>query len=260
MIARDIALITALGCCAPFGAEASSVFVEPRPLATGVLLRHRFPQAYLHFLSDRIFPIGWSRRGTLVFGIEPADEASGCYEVSILVQDLRSDSKESIDNYQSCTPERTQAGAGWPSELFTGAWPKRLASMQRRLTELSVEAPREWTLHNFPLSRDNGDQIDIAVVKHKDEEDFVTSVELQLHSKLSGMKVIYRAGETAARLIDVQALAFLRSPFEDRIAVLIASIYRGYEGPPNVARLSFVGAHLVDGFERGALPARDAGR
>ena len=50
--------------------------------------------------------------------------------------------------------------------------------------------------------------------------------------------------------LDVGVIGALKSPFENRVAVVMIEINRGWEGPPHTADISIVGADLVKGFDR----------
>lgn len=49
-------------------------------------------------------------------------------------------------------------------------------------------------------------------------------------------------------LIDVQIAGYIRSPYEQRIAMVVCSVTRGWEGPPHPVDCSFIGCHLEKGF------------
>jgi hypothetical protein len=73
-----------------------------------------------------------------------------------------------------------------------------------------------------------------------------------LISRREGGKTVWnqafsKAEETSP--LDVDVVGFMKSPFEDRIAIIVIEVYRGYEGPPHATSIEVAGASLSSGFK-----------
>jgi hypothetical protein len=50
-------------------------------------------------------------------------------------------------------------------------------------------------------------------------------------------------------MLDAAVVGALKSPFENRVAVIAIEVMRGWEGPPHTADIRIVGADLFGGFK-----------
>lgn len=48
-------------------------------------------------------------------------------------------------------------------------------------------------------------------------------------------------------------IGVLKSPYENRVAIIAVDVMRGYEGPPHTGEIRVVGADLTSGFTKKAL-------
>lgn len=88
--------------------------------------------------------------------------------------------------------------------------------------------------------------------KNPDEgEDRVNKFTITLASAKLGSKTVYSADYTKKEywfMLDAGLIGVLKSPFENRIAIVAIEVMKGYEGPPHTADVRLVGADLVSGF------------
>ena len=73
---------------------------------------------------------------------------------------------------------------------------------------------------------------------------------LQLNSSRRGEKTVLNQSYSQARPLHVGLLGYVKSPFEQRIAVVLMKVIRGWEGPPHVGEVQIVGASVEGGFKR----------
>jgi hypothetical protein len=52
-------------------------------------------------------------------------------------------------------------------------------------------------------------------------------------------------------MLGAGVVGVLKSPFENRVALVMIEVMRGYEGPPNSGDVRIVGADLDRGFIKG---------
>jgi hypothetical protein len=202
-------------------------------------------------LLSRIYPVGWSPQGLFAYVYEPADEACGCYFFELIVQDLKTDRvawqfKYSTDELGSADPQQF--------DNLAEVWHAKQKELTAKLQELGIvrlDQPAPTLFSSGP------EKLSIKIAsetKGDDAEVFVHlgKYEIELAGP-KGRKTIFRSDEAGVTTdtfgpLEAAATVYLRSPYENRIAVLIEEKWRGYEGPPNVIRLRFAGADLERGF------------
>jgi hypothetical protein len=81
----------------------------------------------------------------------------------------------------------------------------------------------------------------------------VTQATVHLISRRNGSKTVrdhtYSSGAEGTFPLNVGVVGYVKSPFEDRIAMILIEVYRGYEGPPHSTNIEAVGASLSSGFK-----------
>ena len=87
----------------------------------------------------------------------------------------------------------------------------------------------------------------------EDGDGRVKSVTLTLEALGLGKKTLYfnefKSDDYAAPL-DAGVIGALKSPYENRAAVVIMEVERGWEGPPHNGNIRIAGADLAKGFEK----------
>lgn len=93
----------------------------------------------------------------------------------------------------------------------------------------------------------------LGIVENTDKESRLYGVvkfaRLRLISKRYGEKVLFEKSFPDAMPLDMNVQAFLKSPHEPRIAVILVEVYRGYEGPTHTGHIEIAGASLATGFK-----------
>jgi hypothetical protein len=122
------------------------------------------------------------------------------------------------------------------------------------LREHNIVAQGRFALLSFPATYE-GDQLtaDLKTKETSGEQIYgvISNAVLQLNSRRKGRKTVfeqtYKADEGSP--LDMKVLGYLKSPFEPRVAVVLAEVWRGYEGPPHTTHLNVVGSSLDTGFK-----------
>ncbi|PID44048.1 MAG: hypothetical protein CSB47_11750 [Proteobacteria bacterium] len=235
------------------GASVSSAEV-PRPLLLSDVIYNRFDQlaqgtGETPFIGSVFYPLGWSPDGKLAYAIEPLGEAVGDYFLDVYIQDLVTDKILWRDKYRS-SPD----SGGHQS--FAAYWMAKESGIGARFKKYGIRPLRDVALFSGPINVGN-DQIQYAVTKKvKAEPSFgdiamVSEYRVNVSSATRGKKSVHKKKYTRPLdVLDVDVIGYLRSDDPERVALLVAGIRRGWEGPPHVVRLKVVGANLVRGFKK----------
>jgi hypothetical protein len=235
-------LLAALCACAASSAMSGRA---PAPLALPELTEYEAPNAVL--IPGRLFPLGWSRDGVFAYAYEPPDEACGCYFFELLIQDMVSDKVLWEYRYDS-----SKAAEGDKLEDIAAVWRAHGGELEARLRDFGIVRAKGAALE--PLSKTGPDRLAAELQTTRVEEElspygfgYISSYAARV-SSARGEKTIFRSGVIEAGLLDVSSPGYLESPFEPRVALVIQEIWRGWEGPPSVARLRLSGCDLRRGW------------
>jgi len=194
-------------------------------------------------LKDLFYPIGWSADGKIAYFLEPADEACGCYRVSLIVQDMITDKIlwqwDFNDN-------------GENKDNLTSIWWKNQAMFSEKLLSYKIIQFDEKIILS-PLQINNR-KYTLKIDKElKKDADFgfntINKAVIEVTTDL-GTKTIFKYHEDEyPTILNIGISGYLLNRFENRIAVIYYEEHRGYEGPPNVIRFVLTGCHLVEGYK-----------
>lgn len=216
-------------------------WAEPRPTPT------EYDPTYI--LTASIYPIGWSADGKFAYVVEPPDEDCGCYFADLIIQDMVGDKIVWKDEYRS---ESLEEGR---EENLDTHWAKKQAEFSAKLREHNIVQQTEFKLvhPSLKFERDTlTPSIDVRI-KHDNDLEVIGTVTLRMRSRKRGTKVVmrdvYQKGEVSG-FRRAMIAGMLKSPFEDRVAIIVAEEYRGWEGPPNITGIKVVGSTLKTGFKK----------
>jgi hypothetical protein len=89
------------------------------------------------------------------------------------------------------------------------------------------------------------------------DEDFgldrVRSVKVDLTAATLGNKTIFAAEDKDEKFLSPLATGIVgafKSPFQNRAAIVMVNVQRGWEGPPHTVDVRLIGADLKDGFKK----------
>jgi len=210
-----------------------------------------FGHEYPHLIPERFFPIGWSRDGKFAYYTEPADEACGCYFAHLVIQDLRTDKIVWEFKYQG-------EEASDISEDIETLWAKNKELFSEKLRENKIVQTAKFKMRGKTFLADGKTFKAIANITEGENPGYddkrVDKISLSLSNSRIGNKVIYSSEDHSAEeywfMLDADVIGVLESPFEKRVAIVMAEVMRGYEGPPHTTDLRIVGADLTSGFLR----------
>lgn len=216
-------------------------WAEPRPQP------ETFDPTYI--LTASIYPIGWSADGKFAYFIEFPDEDCGCYFADLIIQDLVTDKTVWKDEYRS---EPLEDGR---EENIDTHWAKKQAEFSAKLREHKIVQQTDLKLI-YPSLKFERDTLTPSIdVRIKSDGDFevIGTVTVRMKSARRGTKIVmrdvYKKGEVSG-FRRAMIPGMLKSPFEDRVAIIVVSEYRGWEGPPHITGIQVVGSTLKTGFKK----------
>ncbi|HKX82651.1 MAG TPA: hypothetical protein VJL58_00395 [Pyrinomonadaceae bacterium] len=236
------------------------VYRTPRAVSFENVARKTFPkyygpEAYQKLEVAGFYPIGWSRDGKFAYYVEPVDEACGCYFAELYILDLKTDKE--LWKFKNDPESRVDANGAPLDDNLQKLWKRNQRLFNKKLSEYGiVPITRFASLGNNFSSGGRSYSVKLIAPKEHDDEfgyDHVRSVNLALSSPALGTKTVYSADEKGERFLsplDVAVAGVLKSPFENRMAIVMMSVHRGWEGPPHTVGFQAAGADLVSGFKK----------
>ena len=260
LAAMACATLFSAALCLAAHAQASrpgTLFAQPAKVRQEGMMKRVFPEYYgkrpplFGLIIEEFYPIGWSKDGKFAYYTEPGDEACGCYFAKLFIVDTVSDKVLWSFEYSGLDdedPEKPKYRA------ITDLWRKNRQLFSDKLNQYGIVALARPALLTFPINH-AGDRLStgIKIEEETDEEkrnySVVKKATLRMTSTRSGAKTIYEEVHPEYGPLTVEVLGYLRSPYEPRVAVVLAEVWRGYEGPPHTTHLKVVGASLTAGFK-----------
>ena len=196
------------------------------------------------YLFDKFYPIGWSKDGHFAYIVEPADEAAGLYFFEFVIQNMISDKV-----VYSWKPD---------DELEEGSvkqmWKDYAMLFAEKLNKYGIIQQKDIKIESTEFSHANN-KFKVTIDNQMGPSDFgfdvVKATEIFIKSPDLGSKRIYKYTEKEASYILGEIVAgVIKSPYEDRVAVVVKKESSGYEGPPNVISQFLVGANLTESFKK----------
>jgi len=236
-------------------AGAVSGAETPRPLLLGNVVRNRFSNllqgpAGAEILDAAFYPLGWSADGKFAYAVEPPDEAVGSYFLNVYIQDLVTDKIIWKDEYQS----KPESDTG--PQSFAEYWQAKQATVEAQLKKNGVKQVYDSALFAGSISADD-DRLDYVVKKKlKGQPDLgnlamVTEYQVEVTSDKFGRKTVHKElYKKPISVLDVDVIGYLRGQDKKRVALLIAGVRRGWEGPPHTTWFKVVGTNLRSGFKK----------
>ncbi len=204
--------------------------------------------------TDGFYPIGWSRDGKFAYYFEPVDEECGCYFAELAIMDLRTD--QVLWHFKNDWEARTdKEGAPIPDDIRK-LWTRNQTRFNEKLSEHGIIQLDRFAL--LPPSFASGGKTfsaRVTKIKGNDGDGLrrITKLSLDVSSPSLGQKSLYEAsyeGELYGAPLDAAVAGAFKSPYENRAAVLMIRVQRGWEGPPHTVEIQIAGADLVKGFRK----------
>ena len=208
---------------------------------------------YNKLYPEGFYPIGWSRDGKFAYYIEPVDEACGCYFAELVILDTRTDT--AVWHFKNDWEKHVDA-EGAPIE-------DDIRKLWKRNEKMFVEKLREYRIVQAPgfsllpatfrsIGKSYTARLNAVRANDPDGNRRVRKLDLELRSPTLGKKSLYSKEYMGDDLwvspLYSAVVGAFKSPYENRIAVLLLNVQRGWEGPPHTVDVQLVGADLAKGF------------
>jgi hypothetical protein len=202
---------------------------------------------------DNIFPIGWSKDGKFAYVKPIKGERDGDYDLDII--DLKNDSLlSSLILSHRDSRERS----------LTESWSSQYKEIDSILSINKIIQQKEFVLNEFPIwvmSKDGegGNQDEWLYLnttidfnsKIGDNRTFENKLTYNIQSSTKGLKIINESYYYPETNWGFSNLGYLKSPYENRIALLNTKTSRwSCGGPPAQEVLYILGVHLKSGFKK----------
>lgn len=239
---------------------AQTTYSVPKKVDLEKVVQKTFPkyfgQEFPHLIPETFFPIGWSRDGKFAYYTEPVDEACGCYYAHLVIQDMRTD--KVIWEYKYNQGDEMDENGKMPDlDTIARLWAKNQKLFSEKLRENGIVQTQKFKLmdKNF-TSEGKTFSAKANITKGENPDGYeprVDKISLILSSPKLGSKQVYSADHSKKEywfMLDAAVIGALKSPFENRVAIIAIEVMRGYEGPPHTADVRIVGADLTSGFSK----------
>ena len=197
------------------------------------------------FLYNNFYPLGYSSDGKFAYIKEYDTDPADMVLIRTFIQDLVTDKIVWKDEYRV---EENITNMGVKS-----FWKERGGIIENKLKKYAINTTKNMKFEkNYHSYKDN-----IYFVESHDKRrfykdwgmSFLESSVISLGAKSLGMKTIDSRVYKGEHLIARQAIGFIPLGESDRVAVVVANVRRGWEGPPHNLSYDIVGASLRVGFK-----------
>jgi hypothetical protein len=191
------------------------------------------------------FTFGWSRDGKIAYALVDTPIFRTGFGFTFAIVDARTD-EVLVSIYDHADQFLASTGVS----PYEEAWRRNSAEIVSSLERYAIEPAGETIVEPFPLVRGN-DGYDVAIREWRVDPatqpygNGVVGYTVSFNSRRRGSKVVASQGRLWAT--DVTALGFVRSPFENRIAIIVAESGNA-NGNNRFTDFTIVGAHLEAGF------------
>jgi len=201
--------------------------------------------AHAPFIYSIFYPLGYSDDGKIAYIEEYDTTPAALVSITTYVQDLVTDKIIWKDEYNLDTPIGKN-----DIEDF---WKKKKNSIGQKLNTYGIKPfnraqffSKNYFYKNQNFSLTSSDTSSF----HKDwGMKFLDNSVIRLGTKNLGMKTIDSHVYKDEHLIARKAIGFIPLGKSDRVAVVVANVHRGWEGPPHNLSYDIVGASLKVGFK-----------
>jgi len=196
------------------------------------------------FIYDNFYPLGYSSDGKFAYIKEYDTDPADMVLIRTFIQDLVTDKIVWKDEYR--------VEENITDIDFQSFWKERHESVEDKLKKYAIKFTKNMKFEpNFHSYKNNLYLVE-SRNKRKFYKDwgmsFLESSVISLGTKNLGMKIIDSRRYKGDHLIERQAIGFIPLGKSDRVAVVVAKVQRGWEGPPHNLSYDIVGASLRVGF------------
>lgn len=241
----------------------TQTYAQPREVPIERLVRQNFTKfydrsnSYPALIPETFFPIGWSKDGKFAYYSEPVDEACGCYYAYLAIQDMRTDKIIWEFKYDQGDGDDPVTGKRMGQNNIRELWKTNQKLFSEKLAENGIIASRQIMLgktfsasgssYTAKSTKKIGQNVDGG-------EERVDLYSVSLRSTKLGTKTVFTSEDHTKEdywfMLDAGLIGAIKSPYENRVALIAIEAMRGYEGPPHTAQIRVVGADLTSGFSK----------
>jgi hypothetical protein len=243
---------------------AQTNYSIPRSVNLDPIVRRTFTSFYIRsypggpvqrLYTDGFYPIGWSRDGKFAYYVEPVDEECGCYFAELKIIDLRTD--KVLWEFKNKPLERMNDKGEPIADDMRQLWKRNEKIFHDKLREYGIEQTARFSL--LPATFRIGGKsysAKASSIKGNDADGLrrIRRLDVEFSSPGLGKKSLYSAeykgDEMYVSPLDIAVAGVFKSPFENRVAVVVIKVQRGWEGPPHTVEAQIAGADLVSGFRK----------
>ncbi len=188
-------------------------------------------------ILTNFYPIGWSRNGAFAYMTKQDGEAADAFFFKFFIQDMATD--KIIAKYE-------QTGNEGEAFDVKKIWEKNKDKFTSQLKAAGIIQQSNILIDHLPLKvadKTYSFPVKNEMLFSKDYElKMIASTTISMLSNDTGTKVLYKKrNDQYAGILSNKITGYIKSPFENRIALFFLQERRGYEGPPNVIELSLIG-------------------
>jgi hypothetical protein len=201
--------------------------------------------AHVPFLYSIFYPLGYSSDGKIAYVKEYDTDPADMVLIRTFVQDLVSDKIVWQDEYRV---EENISNID-----FKSFWRERHVTIANKLKQYKIKPFKNLKFEPKYYTFKNNTFLLNSVYKSSFRKDwgkkFLDSSSITLGTKNLGIKTIDSRVYTDEHILARKAIGFIPLGESDRVAVVVANIHRGWEGPPHNLSYDIVGASLKVGFK-----------
>ena len=244
--------------------SSTTVYQVPRAVNLDPIVRRQFRSFWVRLYpggpiqglsTDGFYPIGWSRDGKFAYYFEPVDEECGCYFAELVIMDLRSD--KVLWHFKNDWESRVdKEGAPIPDDIRK-LWGRHRKEFSEKLREHGIVQTARFSLLPSTFTvRGKTFSAKVTRVRGDDGDGLnrLRKLSLDISSPSLGKKSLYNAEHKGDDMyvapLDAGVAGAFKSPYEDRVAVVMLKVQRGWEGPPHTVEVQIAGADLERGFKK----------
>lgn len=185
--------------------------------------------------SQTIYPIGWAEDGKFAYCFEYPKTATDLFKLEFKIVDLNTGEILDGANYK-----------GSSSLDFKQLWGDKRLDFQEAFDQYKIEIFNDFVIEGFPMKQQNT-SITCVIDNTSKMNDYAGVNVVDKTTVSMGNKPIFSKEYDKYQLIlDTEVLGYIKSPFDDHIVVIYATEKRGFEGPPNELKYTFIGANLAE--------------
>ena len=200
------------------------------------------------FLYDKFYPLGYSTDGKIAYAIEYDTDPRDMVYIKTIVQDLVSDKVLWSHEFK-----REDNISNTDFNLF---WKESNQEILQKLNHYNMYYNNALPIYQEKLYYKH-DALFLTSKSQKSYQkdwgmEFLNSSTIYLRSEKHGQKILNQKKYNGEHVLARKVLGYmpLGERGSRRVAVVVATVHRGWEGPPHKIEYEIVGANLAVGFDK----------